>query len=115
MPKVERNVVTPPNERLMTLAQKRSMSPGFEASDCRPPNEDIKDGDPDNGFMPMTHELSPIQPPNHRFQFENAQMGQPPSAEEPGKGSVPVGPFTPMGRPAEAAELRDNAERLPGR
>jgi hypothetical protein len=109
---VQRNIVTPPNEWLKNGDTNNGTVPlTREAGDCRPPNPMFRDGDPGNGSVSLARQGSPVQPPNHRFNVSNAAMTQPPSAQQPGKGNVPVEPFTPAGKPASAAVLRDSTRR----
>jgi hypothetical protein len=64
------------------------------------PNE-MKDGDRRaNGSGSLTGGAPMVKPPDHRFNVSQAQMPQPPSAVEPGKGAIPVNPFLPGGSPA---------------
>ncbi len=51
---------------------------------------------------PTKREPSPVVLPDHRFQARDSKMPQPPSAVQPGKGSIPVEPFTVSGAPAKA-------------
>jgi hypothetical protein len=50
-------------------------------------------GDRRGGTAPLGGQAGTIHPPDHRFNVDQAQMPQPPSAVEPGKGAVPVNPF----------------------
>jgi hypothetical protein len=110
---VEHGVCRPPNERIHEgNAMNGTVSLGKQAGDMRPPNEHLHAGDPDNGSVSLSRQGTPISPPNHRFNVANAGMSQPPSASEPGKGAVPIEPFTPLGNPSRTtATLRDANRR----
>jgi hypothetical protein len=108
---VERNIVTPPNQNLMSLSQKRSAAPAAGPPDTNDPNNSLKNGDPGSSAS-LARSVSPVDPPNHRFNVENARMAQPPSATAPGSGAVPVAPFTPLGRPSPLnTPLRESPKR----
>jgi hypothetical protein len=100
MPKVEREVVKPANE--MGPSGNRANN-GFlplakAPSHVHPSNEPGARGDRRGGSSNLAEQASPVRTPDHRFNVENAQMPQPPSAFEPGKGAVPVNPFLPGGQ-----------------
>jgi hypothetical protein len=112
---VQHNVVTPPNQNLIGLSRNRGMGEAFATgpADTDTPNYrgTFADGGP-GGSGPLTRMASQVQGPNHRFNVANAGMSQPPSTSDPGKGAVPVEPFTPLGRPATTnSPLRDSAQR----
>jgi hypothetical protein len=65
---------------------------------AHPSNEAHAFGDRRSGSFPLPREASAAHPPNHRFDLGDAKMGQPLSAFEPGKGTVPVYPFVPGGQ-----------------
>ncbi len=92
MPKVERNVVSPPNQRLMGINERRSTTPAAGPPTVREPNQSLHDGDPSAfGGNPMLGKGgSPVHTPDHRFHIEDAQMPQPQAAIMPGQGAVPV-------------------------
>lgn len=51
---------------------------------------------------PAKREPSPVKLPDHRFVAKDSKMPQPPAAREPGKGSIPIEPFTVQGLPSKA-------------
>lgn len=57
---------------------------------------------------PAKRDPSPVRLPDHRFSAKDSKMPQPPSAVEPGKGSIPVAPFTVEGSPARAEPDADD-------
>jgi hypothetical protein len=69
---------------------------GRSASTVKGSNDRFMNGDPNNGFIPLTKSASPVHGSNEQFKFNvsNAQMPQPPSALQPGQGAVPVRPFS---------------------
>jgi len=103
MPNVERDVVKAPNETdLGSAAHRDRRANGYmplteSASPVKPSNEPGPGGDRRGGSANLAGQASPIKTPDHRFNLEDAKMPQPPSAFEPGKGSVPVQPFVPGG------------------
>jgi len=60
-------------------------------------------GDRRRGCVPLGGVASPMHPPGHRFDVDDAKMPQPPSAVEPGKGAIPVNPREAVGRSGRAA------------
>jgi hypothetical protein len=88
----QRGAIKPPNEVDRGDRRGNGYLPLAEhASECQPPNSP---SDRRSGTMPLSGMASPITPPNHRFDVGMAKMPQPGSAETPGKGAVPVNPFT---------------------
>src|SRR5262245_58918354 len=64
------------------------------------------------GTMPLGGVASTINAPNHQFNPGMSKMPQPPSAIEPGKGAIPVQPWTQSGMPARVTmPIRDSARR----
>lgn len=111
MAKVERNVVKPPNQELQGLASTRSQAPRAVAAAPRGPNSVLLSGDP-GGSADLTRKVSPVKPASSRFSVDNAQMPQPPSALEPGSGTVPVNPFFPNGPGiARSRQIADDAKQ----
>lgn len=51
---------------------------------------------------PAHREPSPVALPDHRFVARDSKMPQPAAAVQPGKGSIPVEPFTVSGLPSRA-------------
>jgi hypothetical protein len=88
MAKVERGVVKPPNQELQGLAATRSHAPRAGTPATPGPNAVLPGGSAD-----LTRQQSPVASTSQRFNVDNAQMPQPPSAIEPGNGAVPVSPF----------------------
>ena len=110
MANVERTPFTGiPNDRLKTLAEKRSMSPAAGASTVHPANERISHGDPGSSSG-MGRQASPVHPPDMKFNVQNAKMPQPPAATKPGQGGIPVDlrDFTPM---ATGMAKKDSAKK----
>ena len=97
---VERNVTKPPNEDLGQLSQRLSFRPAPGMSETHPPNAMLRDGDP-GGSANLARSASPVAGPDFRFNVDGAQMGQPQSATEPGKGAVPIRPFQDSGQPSK--------------
>jgi hypothetical protein len=62
-----------------------------------PPHHD--GGDRRHGCVPLGGMASPVHRPDHRFDVGTAKMPQPPSAVEPGRGAIPVNPWSPGGQP----------------
>lgn len=114
---VQHGIIKPPNEASPGNRMNSCGPMGHGASPAHPPNATIHDGNIANSFLSMTHQGSPMNPPNAglKFSVSDAQMGQPPSAVAPGKGAIPVNPFTASGNPAMvtagSAYLRDTAKR----
>jgi hypothetical protein len=67
------------------------------------PSTGLSGGDRRNGSSSLGGMISPVHPPANRFDVEKAKMPQPPSATEPGKGSIPVNPWNDSGRPNHAS------------
>lgn len=67
----------------------------------KPPNSGLRGNARGSSSMPPTPGpmASPVQTPDHRFSVGLAKMPQPPAAVEPGKGAVPIEPFTVSGLP----------------
>jgi hypothetical protein len=90
LPDVEHGAIKPPNEEHRGDRRANGYLPMTEhACDCRPPNEEHR-GDRRGGSANLAGMASPIKPPNHRFDVGMAKMPQPPAAETPGKGEIPV-------------------------
>jgi Lar family restriction alleviation protein len=89
---VERNVVKPPNEVNRGDRRNNGFLPLTGGGTAHPPNHG-PGGDRRMGSFPLSDTGSGITPPNHEFEVGMARMPQPPSAMEPGKGAVPVGPY----------------------
>jgi hypothetical protein len=77
-----------------------------EASSVNPPNHG-PGGDHKGGSYPLGGMASPVQPPNHKFAVGSSKMPQPPSAVEPGRGAIPVEPFGQSGQPRLAMSVPD--------
>jgi hypothetical protein len=114
MPNVERGVVNAPNLDLRTLAQRRSMTPPASPSPTRGPNQSLLHGDP-GGAGALPRQVSSVNPPDLRFNLDSAKMRQPQSAVEPGRGAVPIQPFTALGQPSRSLPIADEAKARPGR
>ena len=98
---VERGAVKAPNNTDPGDRRANGYLPlSGDGSAVNPPNG----SDRRRGTMPLGGMASPVRPPNHRFDVGMAKMPQPASAEAPGKGAVPVNPFTGGGLPA--SEIR---------
>ena len=108
MPEVQRNVVTPPNEEMGELSERLSMRPTAGASPVDPPNMAIAGMKPGMSAM-GTREASPVDPPNLHFGVDLAQIPQPQSAVEPGRGTVPIRPFTKEGKPSMSLPVSEMA------
>lgn len=95
-----------PNDRLKTLAEKRSAAPAAGVPTVHPANERINRGDPGSS-SPMSRMASPVKTPDNRFSVGDAKMPQPPSASMPGPGMIPVDlrSFNPM---AQGLSKMDN-------
>jgi hypothetical protein len=112
MPKVERSQVHAPNEMLQSLVQKRSATPAATGSPVHDPGLALHDGDPSSyGGRGYAKGPSPVSTPDHRFNVDQAQMPQPPSAIEPGTGAVPIYGLNPMGMPNRALPESDSAKK----
>jgi hypothetical protein len=110
MAKVERGVVTPPNQELQGLSATRSRAPAAGGPASRKPPAAFYGSDP-GGSADLTRQASPVAPASHRFDVDNAFMPQPPAATEPGKGAVPVNPFLASGPGlARSTTLPDDAK-----
>jgi hypothetical protein len=73
----------------------------------------IHDGSPGgSGALPRL--ASPVRLPDHRFNVENAQMPQPQSAIEPGRGDVPIYPVNAKGLPNPTLREPDTAKQARG-
>jgi hypothetical protein len=97
--------VTAPGNR----AQNGYLPLARDANTMDPPNESVRDRRA--GSADLAEIASPVHPPNHRFAVGMSKMPQPPSAVEPGKGSVPVNPWDVRGNPARATPERDMPRR----
>ncbi len=60
-------------------------------------------GDRRRGCVPLGGMPSPVRPPSQRFDVGDAEMPQPPSAVDPGKGAIPVNPSDCTNRPGLVA------------
>ena len=112
MPKAERNVVTPPNQKLMGINERRSATPAASPSAVREPNQNLRDGDPSAyGGNPLLHKApGGVRTPDHRFDVNNANIGaQPPAADMPGSGMIPVD--LKVGMPATGFARMDTAKK----
>jgi len=116
MPKIERNVVKPPNEDRWKRNDEREngfLSLAGGASPVKPPNQ-ADGGDWRAGSFPLAGMASPVKPPNEadggdwRGFSSDHEM---PAAVEPGRGAIPVNPFLPGGEAARAVPMRDSAPK----
>ena len=99
----ERGVVRPPNQAgAAGSGAKNSYLPLDRKNGCVKPSDYGAGGDRRGGSADLAGQPSPVTPPNHRFDVGMAKMPQPPSAIEPGKGAVPVTPWSPTGQPNRA-------------
>ncbi len=73
------------------------------ASTVHPANMPGAAGDCRAGSASLAGGAPAIKPPDHRFNVDQAQMPQPASAMDPGKGQIPVNPFLPSGAVARVA------------
>ena len=98
----ERGVVRPPNKpgAVGNGATNSYQLLVHKAAGVVPSNHGT--GGERGGSADLTRQASPVTPPNHRFDVGMAKMPQPPSAIEPGKGAVPVTPWTDTGQPNRA-------------
>jgi len=101
MPTKERNIVKPPNEGLFKTNDKANgyMPLAGGASTTHPPNQHLRDGDPGSSAN-LARQASTVRPPNEALKDGDPGFSMPwtpPGVVEPGKGAVPVNPFTPGG------------------
>ena len=109
---VQRGVVKPSNDE-GRMGDKRAngfLSLGGGASTVHPSNEQTARGDKRMGSFPLSESMGAVRPPNHEFQVGMAKMPQPNSAIEPGKGAVPVNPFSPDGSAMRSVPMRESAK-----
>lgn len=75
-----------------------------------PPNNSLKNNNRGSSSQPIIG--SPTgrgaTPDQNRFSVTNAKMPQPNSAVSPGKGDVPVNPWSTSGAPMTAAKMPDS-------
>lgn len=92
-------IPAPPNNGIRNGNLNSSGPMGRGSSPMNPPNAGIKDGNAKNGFSSLARGASPVAGPNESLKFKvgDAKMPQPQSAMQPGKGAVPVSPFTGAG------------------
>ena len=97
---VERGVVRPPNQpgAAGSGANNSYLSLDRRAGDINPSNHGTG-GDRRGGSADLVGQASPVRLPNQHFDVGMAKMPQPPSAIEPGRGAVPVSPWTDTGLP----------------
>jgi hypothetical protein len=99
MANVERNIVSPPNEKLRDGNVNSCGNMGRMASPVTPPNAHIHYGNTANGFESLARRPSGAMIPDHSFDVMKAKMPQPHSVTTPGKGIVPSNPFQTDGKP----------------
>lgn len=92
-------IPTPPNNGIHNGNINSSSPLTRGASPMNPPNAGIRDGNANNGFMSLAKRAGGIKGSNEslKFKVSDAKMPQPQSALQPGKGMVPVNPFTEKG------------------
>jgi len=98
MPKIERNVVKPPNEDRWKRSDEREngfLSLADQASPVNGPNQ-TRPGDWRGGSYPLGGSGSPISPPNNMGGDRRGYSsdGEMPAAVEPGKGAIAINPTT---------------------
>jgi hypothetical protein len=97
MPNVGRRVVKAPNEEHRGDRRANGFLPlAGSGPAVSPPNN--MHGDRRGGSASLAELTSPVSTPDHRFMIEDAEMPQPPSAFQPGKGAIPVNPSVPGGQ-----------------
>jgi hypothetical protein len=112
MPNVEKSPIHAPNERLQSLAQKRSTTPAASGPKVHDPSASVRDGRlwPAPGASAILGRFaSPVQTDNHQFNIEYAKMHNPPSAITPGQGAIPVD--LGVGQPSTGFALRDEPKK----
>ena len=111
----ERGVVRPPNQPGPAgSGANNSYLPLDRKAGGVAPSKYGADGDRRGGSADLAGQASPVTPPNHRFDVGMAKMPQPPSAIEPGKGAVPVTPWTDTGQPSRAIPEPDTPRQPRG-
>jgi hypothetical protein len=111
MAKVERGVVTPPNEDKFKRNRRANGSlPLTEAAgDVCPSNERLRAGSA-GGSADLARMQSAVAPLNRPGPpVGTSGVVQVPSAVEPGKGAIPVNPFLVSGGLVPANRIRDDA------
>jgi hypothetical protein len=108
----ERGVVRPPNQPgAVGNGANNSYLPLDRKAGGANPSRYGPGADRRGGSADLSGQASPVTPPDHRFDVNMAKMPQPPSAIEPGKGAVPVTPWTDTGKPNRAVSEPDTPQQ----